>query len=159
MKTKLFIILFPTKSHLSKYWEGSFSERWLFQVQGAILLPPNLDTWTIIIRFCFWSPSIYVIWTSLILLETQVSLNKIFNMNRKVKLSKRRKRSCGDNQMNDSGWVQSFDSFSQWFQCPSGLSKLILMFASDLKTVLDMCNFSTFNFSMVPLPAFFFFFR
>lgn len=84
---KLFITLFPTKSHLSKYWEGSFSERWLFQVQGAILLPLDLDTLTIIIRFWFWSPSIYVIWTSLILLETQVSLNKIFNMTRKVKLS------------------------------------------------------------------------
>ena len=30
------------------------------------------------------------------------------------------------------------------------------MFASDLKTMLDMCNFSTFNFSVVPLPAFLF---
>lgn len=153
---KLFIILFPLNHIFLSIERGSFSERWLF-LSGprSHSLPPDLDTLTIIIRFWFWSPSVYVIWTSLILLETQVSWSKIFNMNRKVKLSKKKKKTCRENQMDNPGWVQLYPfpvvSVSLW------LSKLILMFASDLKkTMLDMCNFSTFNFSMVPLPAFLF---
>lgn len=75
-------------------------------------------------------------------------------MNRKVKLSKKKKNL--QRESDGQSRLSTVLILSQWFQCPSGLSKLILMFASDLKTMLDMCNFSTFNFSMVPLPAFLF---